>query len=53
VLDHASATERAELLASQPLLLRLIYRLALRPRYERLARPLRRGPEPARPQQEV
>lgn len=53
VLDHASATERAELLAGQPRLLRLIYRLALRPRYERLARPLRGGPEPARPRPEV
>ena len=53
VLDHASAAERAELLASQPLLLRLIYRLALRPRYEHLARPLRRSPQPARPQPEV
>jgi len=32
VLDHASPTERARLLASQPRLLRLVYRLALRPR---------------------
>jgi hypothetical protein len=53
VLDHASAAERAELLASQPLCWRLIYRLALRPRYEHLARPLRRSPQPARPQPEV
>ena len=30
----------AELLAAQPLLLRVLYRLALRPRYDRLARPL-------------
>lgn len=51
VLDHASATERAELLASQPRLLRLIYRLALRPRYERLVHPLRE--DPARSQPEV
>ncbi len=42
VLDHGTAAERAELLAEQPLLMRLLYRLALRPRYERLARPLRR-----------
>lgn len=41
VLDHASTDERAELLAGQPRLLRLVYRLALRPRYERLAGPLR------------
>jgi hemerythrin-like domain-containing protein len=40
VLDHASQTERAELLAEQPLLLRILYRLALRPRYQRLVRPL-------------
>ena len=42
VLDHGTAAERAELLAEQPLLMRVLYRLALRPRYERLARPLRR-----------
>jgi hypothetical protein len=41
VIDHATASERADLLGSQPLLLRLLYRLALRPRYDRLARPLR------------
>jgi Hemerythrin HHE cation binding domain len=40
VLDHASPEERAELLGEQPLLLRLIYRLALQPRYQRLVRPL-------------
>ena len=43
VLDHASAGERADLLAEQPLMLRLLYRLALRPKYERLARPLRQS----------
>jgi len=41
VLDHATAAERAELLAAQPLLLRVLYRLWLRPGYERLVRPLR------------
>ena len=41
VLDHATPTERAELLAAQPLLLRVLYRLVLRPRYDRRARPLR------------
>ncbi len=46
VLDHATPAERAQLLAAQPLLLRLVYRLALRPRYERLSRPLR-GSRPA------
>src|SRR4029453_7109379 len=40
VLDHATSDERAELLGEQPLLLRVIYRLALRPRYQRLIRPL-------------
>jgi hemerythrin-like domain-containing protein len=42
VLDHASPTERHDMLAAQPLLTRLIYRFALRPSFERLARPLRR-----------
>jgi hypothetical protein len=42
VLDHASPTERDDMLAAQPLLMRLIYRCTLRPRFERLARPLRR-----------
>jgi hemerythrin-like domain-containing protein len=41
VLDHATPTERSELLAGQPLLLRVLYRLVLRPRYDRLTRPLR------------
>src|SRR5918999_4349676 len=41
VLDHASPTERDDMLAAQPLLMRLLYRFALRPRFERLARPLR------------
>ncbi len=41
VLDHASPTERHDMLAAQPLLMRLIYRFALRPRFDRLARPLR------------
>ena len=49
MLDHATPRERAELLGEQPLLLRVIYRLALRPLYQRLVRPL--GPvfQPARP----
>jgi hemerythrin-like domain-containing protein len=46
VLDHATEQERAETLAAQPWLIRLVYRLALRPRYERLARPLRTTPSP-------
>lgn len=50
VLDHASAAEGAELLASQPRLLRLIYWLALRPRYERLVRPLRENPVRSHPE---
>jgi hemerythrin-like domain-containing protein len=41
VLNHADPAERARLLADQPLLLRLLYRLVLRPRFDRLARPLR------------
>jgi hemerythrin-like domain-containing protein len=49
VLDHATSDERAELLGEQPLLLRVIYRLALRPRYQRLVRPLGPASEPARP----
>lgn len=47
VLDHTPACERSELLAAQPLLQRLTYHLATRPRYDRLARPLRRIPQPA------
>jgi Hemerythrin HHE cation binding domain len=46
VLDHAGPAERDELLAAQPLLLRVLYRLALRPSYERLVRPLRDGVRP-------
>jgi hemerythrin-like domain-containing protein len=51
VLDHGADTERAALLADQPLLVRLLIRLVLRPRYERLARPLRqsKSARPARP----
>jgi hypothetical protein len=49
VLDHASPGERAELLGEQPLLLRVIYRLALKPRYQRLTRPLGPASQPARP----
>jgi hypothetical protein len=48
VLDHASPSERAELLGERPMLLRVLYRLALRPRYQRLVRPLRGPAEPAR-----
>jgi hemerythrin-like domain-containing protein len=47
VLDHASPSERAELLGERPLLLRVLYRLALRPCYQRLVRPLRQPTEPA------
>jgi hypothetical protein len=49
VLDHAAPGERAELLGEQPLLLRVIYRLALRPRYQRLVRPLGSASQPAQP----
>jgi hemerythrin superfamily protein len=49
VLDHATSDERAELLGEQPLLLRVIYRLALQPRYQRLVRPLGPASQPARP----
>jgi hypothetical protein len=40
VLDHAEPAERAQLLADQPLLLRVLYRVVLRPRFDRLTRPL-------------
>ncbi len=40
VLDHATPEERARTLAGQPLFLRLLYHLWLRPRYARIARPL-------------
>jgi hypothetical protein len=49
VLDHATPGERAELLGEQPLLLRVIYRLALKPRYQRLVRPLGVASHLARP----
>jgi hemerythrin-like domain-containing protein len=49
VLDHATPGERAQLLGEQPLLLRVLYRLALRPRYQRLVRPLGPASQPARP----
>jgi hypothetical protein len=49
VLDHATSDERAELLGEQPLLLRVLYQLALRPRYQRLVRPLGPASQPARP----
>jgi hypothetical protein len=49
VLDHASPDERAGLLGEQPLLLRVLYRLALRPRYQRLVRPLNPASQPACP----
>jgi hemerythrin-like domain-containing protein len=47
VLDHATPAERTELLAAQPLLLRVLYRLVLRPSYERRVRPLRDATPPA------
>lgn len=52
VLDHATPAERAELLAAQPRLLRVLYRLWLRPSYERRARPLRDPAPPASSRQE-
>jgi hemerythrin-like domain-containing protein len=39
LLDHAGPAERAQLLSEQPLLLRVLYRLVLRPRLDRLTRP--------------
>ena len=52
VLDHTDDVERAALLGSQPLIVRVVYRLAWRPKYDRLARPLRRSdaPAPAHPE---
>jgi Hemerythrin HHE cation binding domain len=47
VLDHASPSERTDLLGERPLLLRVLYRLALQPRYQRLVRPLSSATEPA------
>jgi hypothetical protein len=41
VLDQATPVELTRLLADQPPLLRVLYRLVLRPRYVHLARPLR------------
>lgn len=41
VLAHADPVERAQVLTDQPRLLRVLYRLMLRPRFDRLARPLR------------
>jgi hypothetical protein len=49
VLDHVTPGERAELLGEQPLLLRVVYRLALKPRYQRLVRPLGPASQPTRP----
>ena len=49
VLDHATPQERAQLLGDQPLLVRVLYRRALRPRYQRLVRPLGLASPPARP----
>jgi Hemerythrin HHE cation binding domain len=53
VLDHADEAERAALLGDQPLILRIAYRLALRPKYDRLARPLRRTDRAATERPEV
>ncbi len=41
VLDHATPAQRAELLAAEPLLARLVYTLVQRRRYERVVLPLR------------
>ena len=41
------------MLAAQPALLRVLYRLSLRPRYERLVRPLRSSTHPGAQQTEV
>ena len=49
VLDHATPQERAQLLGDQPLLVRVLYRRALRPRYQRLVRPLGPASQPVRP----
>jgi hypothetical protein len=53
VLDHATPEERARTLAAQPLLLRLLYHLWLRPRYVRLARPLQGSGPPGATQPEA
>jgi hemerythrin-like domain-containing protein len=53
VLDHATQAERDDVLAGQPLLMRLLYRVALCPRFNRLARPLRQSSTPVSPQSEV
>ncbi|RFU19229.1 hemerythrin domain-containing protein [Geodermatophilus marinus] len=53
VLDHATPQERARLLAAQPLLLRLLHHLWLRPRYRRISRPLQLPSPPAAPRPEA
>ena len=53
VLDHATPARRAELLAAQPLLLRVLHWRALRPGYERLTQPLSEAGLPASPRPEV
>ena len=49
VLEHATPRQRAEILGEQPLLMRLLYRLALRPRYARIAAPLHAGRDQSDP----
>jgi len=45
VLDHGTRAKGAGLLVEQPLSIRVLHRLAVRPRSQRLARPLRRDHE--------
>jgi hemerythrin-like domain-containing protein len=52
VLEHATPRQRTQILGEQPLLMRLLYRLALQPRYARLAAPLHEGHDHAGPSQE-
>jgi hemerythrin-like domain-containing protein len=52
VLEHATPRQRTQILGEQPLLMRLLYRLALQPRYARIAAPLHAGHDHAGPFQE-
>ena len=52
VLEHATPRQRTQILGEQPLLMRLLYRLALQPRYARLAAPLPAGREHPGPEED-
>jgi hemerythrin-like domain-containing protein len=49
VLEHATPGQRTQILSEQPLLMRLLYRVALQPRYARLAAPLHASRDHAGP----